>query len=34
MYLIDRTALAYLREICAIDDESGYGGSAAQICST
>ena len=30
----DRTALAYLSEICAVDDESGSGGLAAQICST
>jgi hypothetical protein len=34
MYLIDRTALADLGEIYAIDDESGSGGAAAQICST
>ncbi len=33
MYLVDRTALAYLGEICALDDESGSEGSAAQICS-
>ena len=33
-YLIDRTALAYLNEIFALDDVSGSGGSAAQICST
>src|ERR1700730_6898083 len=34
MYLIDRTAPAYLGEICAFGDESGPGGSATQICST
>ncbi len=34
MYLIDRTALACLGEIRALDDESGSGGSAVQICST
>jgi hypothetical protein len=34
IYLIDRTDLADLGEICALDDESGSGGSAAQICST
>jgi hypothetical protein len=28
MYLIDRMAVAYLGEICALDDESGSGGSA------
>ncbi len=33
MYLIDRIALVYLGEICALDDESGSGYSAAQICS-
>jgi hypothetical protein len=26
IYLIDTTALAYLDEICALDDESGSGG--------
>ena len=34
MYLIDRTALAYLGEICVLDDEFGSEGSAVQICST
>jgi hypothetical protein len=28
------TALAYLSEICALDDESGFGGLAAQMRST
>jgi len=32
-YLINQTALAYPAEICALDYESVFGGSAAQICS-
>lgn len=32
MYLIDRTALTYLSEICALYKESGSGGNAAEIC--
>ena len=34
MYLIDRTALACLSEICALDEESGSRGAAAQMRST
>ena len=33
LYPIERTALAYLGEIRALDDESVSGGLAAQICS-
>ncbi len=31
MFLIDRTALVYLSKICAHDEESGFGGTAAQM---
>jgi hypothetical protein len=34
IYLIERPAFAYLRQIRDLDDSSGSGGSAAQICST
>jgi hypothetical protein len=34
MYLIIQQAVVYLDEVCAVDDESGSGDSAAQICST
>jgi hypothetical protein len=31
MYLIDRTPIDYLGEICGLDDESAFGGLAAQM---
>ena len=31
MYLIIQQAVVYLDEVCAVDDESGSGDSAAQI---